>query len=63
MQETKDDEHELRNMGLDAARIFTQVGKNQRKFTKKTVIPEKVDCQSTTDNQASTASINICTEG
>ncbi len=63
MQETNDDEHELSNMGLDSARIFTQVGKNQRKFTKETVIPEKVDCQSTTDSQASTTSINICTKG
>nr|ADE77840.1 unknown [Picea sitchensis] len=57
LQEAKDDEYELSNMGNDAARIFRQVGKNQRKNTKKTVTAEKADSQSTTNNQASTASV------
>ena len=55
--EAKDDEYELSNMGDADAIIFRQVGKNQRKNTKKVVTAEKTYSQSTTNNQASTASI------
>eukprot|EP01018_Ginkgo_biloba_P024990 Gb_12824 [translate_table: standard] len=55
MQEAKDDEYELKNMGSDAARIFRQVGKNSGKNTKRTISAEKADSQSTTNSQTSTA--------
>eukprot|EP01018_Ginkgo_biloba_P032588 Gb_11673 [translate_table: standard] len=54
MQDAKDDEYELSNMGTDAARIFRQVGKNPRKNTKKSVSAEKADSQSTTSPTSTT---------
>ncbi|GLJ21974.1 hypothetical protein SUGI_0411630 [Cryptomeria japonica] len=56
LQEAKEDEHELKNMSENAAKIFRKVGKNPKKNTKKTSASEIADSQKG-DSQSATVSV------
>ncbi|XP_057870528.2 DNA topoisomerase 2 [Cryptomeria japonica] len=61
LQEAKDDEHELRNMCGNAAKIFRKVGKNPKKNTKTTSASEKADSHTTNNSEAATVSTTTVT--